>query len=203
MSLYIRPLLIFVGSRMAGRLIHQQRLIGQIPHAFAPVKTATTRQTPKPGDDVWFIRMSKTDIFHNSFDDILTHYEERDEHYVVSQQHVRDAQVGNRTAVLGMTPNGLLHIVARQERDRQIQGASVVDFRAIVLRPENSAEFVDTLIRERGLDPNIAAEEAARAERLSDIPDEVQSPSIFPVAIRGDERDVQLVDETLRVVLPP
>lgn len=203
MSLYIRPLLIFVGSRMAGRLVHQQRLIEQSPRQFVPVKTATTRQESKPCDDVWFLRMSKTDIFRISFDDMLTHYEEREEHYVVSKLDVRDAQVGNQTAVIGMTPNGLAHIVARQERDRQIQGFPVVDFRAIVLRPENSAEFVDTLVHERGLDPDIAEEEAERAKRLSDIPVSVKSPSIFPVSVHGDERDIGLVDTTIHAVMPP
>lgn len=203
MSLYIRPLLIFVGSRMAGRLVHQQRLIEQTPSRFVPVKTETTRQEPKPGDDAWFRRMSKTDIFRSSFDDMLTHYEERDDHYVVLKQDARDAQAGDRTAVIGMTPNGLAHIVARQERDRQIQGFSAVDFRAIVLRPENSAEFVDMLVHERGFDPVVAEEEAERAKRLSDIPVALKSPSIFPVGIHGDKRDIGLVDDTLRAVLPP
>lgn len=196
MDIHTHPLLIFIGSRLAGRMLHQQRLVESRPWLFAPVKTLTTRKEPKPGDDVWFTRLSGAEIARYGTDDLLTHFREGRALYFVLKAEVTRVMLLARTAIVGMTPKGFERLESRPAAERRLS------YCAVLLQPADPDEFRGRLERERGLDPELAREETERAVRLSTIPPAaVKNDSVRPIAVRGDDGDLALVDKALSDIL--
>jgi len=209
-------LLIFVGSRCAGRVRQMRRLIESDPERYQPLKIVTTRTKVKDGDDLWYIRMLSHHVILNTFniDQMLTFFEEGDAHYFITMQGVEHVQMHDRTPIVGMTPQGLARMISRQSPN------AIIPFTAIVLQPEDPDDFRETLMREQRLSLEVAEEETKRAIRLSTFPPPVvhvgesgysldlptqktRGWSIIPVPIRGTEEDDSRVDDALRNAVTP
>lgn len=198
MHLPHKPLLIFVGSRRAGRLIHQERLIERHPSSFSAVKTMTTRSEEKPGDSLWFIRVTKEDASKFPIDEMLTFFQEGRARYFILKQEVASIRVKNLTPLVGMSPEGLERL---ESRSRDIRN---LPYLAVFLTPANPEQFRDHLILDQGLEPELAVEETKRAVRLSTIPPSMEkNNSIFPVQVHGNSLDAALVEEAIASLLSP
>ncbi|HWQ99560.1 MAG TPA: hypothetical protein VN397_01785 [Candidatus Methylomirabilis sp.] len=192
------PLLIFIGSRRAGRMIHQQRLVDSQPHLYSPVQTITTRAEEKPGDDRWYVRTSRENVARYRTSEMLTFFEEGDALFFIPKKQVMDIRTSGRTPLVGMTPVGYERL---HSRNVDVYDIPTV---AVLLQPANPYDFCDRLIHEHGLDPEKAEEEMQRAVRLSTVPPAVgKRESVVPVPIYGNASDVGLIDEALAALLPP
>ncbi len=192
-------LVIFVGSRRAGRLWHLERLIRSAPDRFAPLLTVTTRTEAKPGDDVWYKQMSPNVVATYTIDEMLTFFQEGETHYYILKKHVDQVRSRRLTPVVGMSPDGL-------DRLRTRHGANA-DFRfaAIILQLKDPERFRSHLMADEGLDPVVADEETARAVRLSTLPParSMRRSSIIPVPIEGTQDDEVVIDAALKTALTP
>lgn len=191
-------LVVFVGSRNAGRLTHMNRLVDTKPNTYAALKTVTNRGHMKPGDDRWFHRWSNETIRRYSIDQFIASWEEDsgDRNFILLFELFSVVR-RKRTPVVGMTAAGmdsLLHVPSE-----------FICPTFIVLQPADEDQFRAQLVA-RGLAEEIALEETRQAVRLSTIPPKVEEAlappirrrsSIIPIPIRGTAEDAVRIDHAL------
>lgn len=193
-----RPLLIFIGSRRAGRMLHQQRLIERDSHLYAPVKTVTTRPEAKPGDETWYLCLPSSEVAKYSTDDMLTFFQEGEALYFILKDEVDRVRQRGLVALVGMTPEGFERLESRLPDNRSLA------YLALLLQPADPDDFYETLVREHGLDHESAEEETDRAVRLSTIPPaRVSRDSVLPVPVTGTDDDIRVVDQALASIFTP
>lgn len=191
-------LVIFVGSRMAGRVKHLDRLVQSSPETYVPLKTVTTRTEEKPGDETWFVRMTPHEVCAYGTDESLTFFQEGEARYFILVRHYEEVRWTSRIPVVGMTPQGLERLMSRNLDQLNLS------FSAVVLKPADPDEFREALMRDRGLDPDLAREETDRAMRLSTVPPpSSKRTSIYPVPVHGNVADAALVDQLMHRIAAP
>ncbi len=190
---------IFIGSRSAGRMQHLERLRRQIPRRYTALRTITTRSEPRDNDAAWYVRMTKEAAFAAySIDQMLTLFEEGGARYFIVRKHLDTAFATMQTPLVGMTPEGFERLIMRR------RSYDTVHFSAIFLQPEADI-FRETLMQSQGLNSAQAEDETSLAVRLSTIPPSAGSlsSSIIPVPITGSNHDAALVDTALRQLVSP
>ncbi len=198
MHLPHNPLLIFVGSRRAGRMVHQERLIERHPSSFSAVKTITTCPEEKHGDGPWFIRTTNEDASKFPIDEMLTFFQEGRSRYFILKREVASIRAKSLIPLVGMSPDGLERLESRSSSIRDLP------YLAVILTPADPDQFRDHLILDQGLEPELAVEETRRAIRLSTIPPSMgKSSSIFAVKVHGNNLDAKLVEEAIASLLSP
>jgi hypothetical protein len=198
----IQPLVVIVGSRRAGRITQLERLAEDLSGSYRPVITLTDRSEPKEHDDRWYRRVTRAEIGRTPSNQFFTFFKEGEWYYAILRDDVTLARANHATPIVGMTPRGLEYLYERSERISETEPHLTIDFRAVVLVPEDADDFSSRLMREYGLSPDEAWDETERAVRLSTLPPGINTPSVVPLPVRGGPEDAQRLDQLLAEILP-
>lgn len=190
--------LIFVGSRHAGLMRQLNRLAQDVERGFEPLITLALCEALHEGEDAWFERATLEQIKEHALYDFLTYYSEGSTRYYVVVQKLWSALKTGRTPLLGMTSAGLERLISHRQAEPLL-------FSAVLLQPADQGDFQEALMREHGLDSEMAAEETERAVRQSTIPPAASEhpSSIIPVPIYGTADDSSRIDIALRSFVSP